>query len=95
MKKLKDILNEVLTEGQPQTKIFDQGALNNTVRRIEKLVGTDVEYTEHRFGDGTGGFSFKWEHGVKHFGNLGVHCIAPNSIIAWLFSEGFFLSSKC
>jgi len=72
VKKLKDILNEVLSEGQPQTKIFDQGALNSTVRRIEKLVGTDVEYTEHRFGDGTGGFSFKWEHGVKHFGNLGV-----------------------
>ena len=72
MKKLKDILNEVLSEGQPQTKIFDRGALNQTVSRIEKLVGADVEYEEYRFGDGTGGFKFSWEHGVKHFGNLGL-----------------------
>ncbi len=58
---------------QPQTKIFDQGALNDSLKQIKKLVGIEeVEYDEFRFANGTGGFSFKWEHGIKHFGSLGL-----------------------
>lgn len=84
MKKLKHILNEVLSEAdQLQTKIFDRGALQDSMKQIRKLVGIEeadekwpsskkVEYDEFRFSNGTGGFSFKWEHGVKHFGRLGL-----------------------
>jgi len=82
MKKLKKILQEVLIENAklnealPQTKIFDQGSLNDIVKQIQKMlfphIDPEVEYTEHRFGDGTGGFRFSWEHGVKWFGSLGL-----------------------
>ncbi len=81
MKKLKDILNEVLSEDkQLQTKIFDQGSLNDTAKQIKKLINYEEEqygsqsfdYDEFRFSDGHGGFAFKWEHGVKHFGRLGL-----------------------
>jgi len=66
--------NESVNEAkQPQTKIFDQGALNDSLKQIKKLVGIEeVEYDEFRFANGTGGFSFKWEHGIKHFGSLGL-----------------------
>ena len=84
MKKLKDILNEVLSEAkQLDTKIFDQGSLQDTMKQVRKLVGIEeadekwpsdkkVEYDEFRFAGGHGGFAFKWEHGVKHFGRLGL-----------------------
>ena len=81
MKKLKDILNEVLLEASPQTKIFDQGSLNDIMNQIRKAVGIPkddsmmdqkVEYTEYRFGDGTGGFTFKWSHSRQRGGNLGL-----------------------
>ena len=81
MKKLKDILNEVLSEASPQTKIFDQGSLNDIMKQIRKLVDIPedgkfgnkyVEYKEFRFADGTGGFSFAWHHSRKHWGRLGV-----------------------
>ena len=72
-------LKDILLEGQPQTKIFDQGALNNTMMQVRKILdikdrkyGEDVEYVEHRFSNGEGGFAFKWERGVKHFGRLGL-----------------------
>jgi hypothetical protein len=73
MIKLKDILLEAK---QPQTKIFDRGALNDSIKQIQKMlfpyVDPEIEYDEYRFADGHGGFAFKWEHGVKHFGRLGV-----------------------
>ena len=80
MIKLKNILLEVK---QPQTKIFDQGSLQDSMKQIRKLVGIEeadekwpsnkkVEYDEYRFGSGEGGFAFKWERGVKHFGRLGL-----------------------
>jgi len=84
MKKLKHILKEVLSEAkQLDTKIFDRGALQDSMKQVREMVGIEeadekwpsdkkVEYDEFRFGDGTGGFSFKWDHGVKHFGRLGV-----------------------
>ena len=84
MKKLKHILNEVLSEAkQLQTKIFDQGSLQDAMKQVRKMVGIEeadekwpsdkkVEYNEYRFADGHGGFAFNWVHGVKHFGSLGV-----------------------
>ena len=76
-------LKDILLEGQPQTKIFDQGSLQDSMKQIRKLVGIEEadekwpsnkkdEYDEYRFGDGSGGFAFKWERGVKHFGRLGL-----------------------
>jgi len=84
MKKLKHILKEVLSEAkQLETKIFDQGALQDSMKQIRKMVGIEeadeqgysnkkVRYSEFTFKDGTGGFSFKWEHGVKWFGRLSL-----------------------
>tara|TARA_R110002153_G_scaffold5898_2_gene27248 strand:+ start:224 stop:775 length:552 start_codon:yes stop_codon:yes gene_type:complete len=84
MKKLKHILNEVLSEAkQLETKIFDQGALQDSMKQIRKMVGIEeadekfpsnqkVRYSEFTFKDGTGGFSFRWEHGVKWFGRLSL-----------------------
>ena len=82
MKKLKHILKEVLSEAkQLETKIFDQGALQDSMKQIRKLVGIEeadesrnkkVRYSEFTFKDGTGGFNFRWEHGVKWFGRLSL-----------------------
>ena len=78
MIKLKDILFEAK---KLETKIFDQGALQDSMKQIRKLVGIEeadekwpsnkkVTYEEYRFNNGTGGFSFRWQHGVKWFGRL-------------------------
>ena len=89
MKKLKDILNEVLSEAeQLDTKIFDQGSLQDSMKQIRKLVGIEeadekfpskkkVEYNEFRFSDGSGGFQFQWEHGVKRYGRLSLSITSP------------------
>ncbi len=74
-------LKDILLEGRFQTKIFDQGSLNDIEKQIRKLVGIlkddsmmdqKVEYDEYRFGDGTGGFKFGWSHSRNKGGNLGV-----------------------
>jgi len=81
MKKLKDILNEVLSEATPQTKIFDQGSLNRIDKELRQVVGIEkdetmynkkVDYSEFRFSDGTGGFGFKWSHSKHRGGNWGL-----------------------
>ena len=81
MKNLKDILNEVLSEASDQTKIFDQGSLNDIEKQIRKEVGIlkdetmynkRVEYSEYRFSNGTGGFKFAWSHNRSQGGNLGL-----------------------
>jgi len=81
MKKLKHILNEVLSEASDQTKIFDQGSLNDIEKQIRKEVGIlkdetmynkRVEYSEYRFSNGTGGFKFAWSHNRNQGGNLGL-----------------------
>jgi len=89
MKKLKHILNEVLSEAkQLDTKIFDQGSLQDSMKQIRKLVGIEeadekfpskkkVEYNEFRFSDGSGGFQFQWEHGVKRYGRLSLSITSP------------------
>jgi len=76
--------NESVNEAkQLETKIFDRGALQDSMKQVRKMVGIEeadekfpsnqkVEYDEFRFAGGHGGFSFNWEHGVKHFGRLGV-----------------------
>ena len=79
--KLRDILNEVLSEASDQTKIFDQGSLNDIEKQIRKEVGIlkdetmynkRVEYSEYRFSNGTGGFKFAWSHNRSQGGNLGL-----------------------
>ena len=87
MKKLKDILNEVLSEAeQLDTKIFDQGALQDSMKQIRKLVGIEedgrgnhnyVRYNEFRFSDGSGGFNFEWSHSIKRSGRLSLSIDSP------------------
>jgi hypothetical protein len=58
MIKLKDLLNE------EASKIFTQSLIakiSNNIRKITKC--PDVEYTEHRFASGEGGFKFVWTTG--------------------------------
>ena len=84
MIKLKDILFEAK---QLETKIFDQGALQDSMKQIRKLVGIEeadegfsypsVTYNEFRFKDGSGGFQFQWEHGVKRYGRLSLSISSP------------------
>ena len=83
MIKLKDILLEV---EKPKTKIFDQGALQDSMKQIRKQVGIEedgrgnhnyVRYNEFRFSDGSGGFQFQWEHGVKRSGRLSLSFTSP------------------
>ena len=76
--------NESVNEAkQLETKIFDQGALQDSMKQIRKLVGIEeadekwpsskkVRYKEFTFKDGTGGFQFNWEHGVKWGGRLSL-----------------------
>jgi len=72
---------------QLDTKIFDQGALQDSMKQIRKLVGIEeadekfsypsVTYSEFRFEDGSGGFQFQWEHGVKRYGRLSLSISSP------------------
>jgi len=83
MIKLKDILLEV---EKPETKIFDQGSLQDSMKQIRKLVGIEedgrgnhnyVRYNEFRFSDGSGGFNFEWSHSIKRSGRLSLSIDSP------------------
>ena len=57
MIKLKDILNESVS------KIFDSSAVSKIQNKIAKITSARIDYDEHRFSDGTGGFRFSWTTG--------------------------------
>jgi hypothetical protein len=75
MIKLKDILNE---DRNDPTKMFDQSTVNKIANEIKKMIkfkdgyNASFGYSEFRFGDGSGGFSFKWEHSRHKGGQIGV-----------------------
>ena len=77
MIKLKDLLNE---DRSDPTKMFDQSTVDKISAEIKKLANwkkesygnQSFEYTEHRFGDGSGGFGFKWNHSRNWGGQIGV-----------------------
>ena len=75
MIKLKEILNE---DRNDPTKMFDQSTVNKIASDIKKMIkfedgyNASFEYKEFRFGDGTGGFSFNWEHSRHKGGNFGL-----------------------
>ena len=77
MIKLKDILNE---DRMDNSKMFDQSTVNNIVSDIKKLIkwkkeqygNQSFDYSEFRFGDGTGGFSFTWKHSRNYGGSFGL-----------------------
>ena len=60
--------------------MFDQSTVNKIADQIKKLTkwkketygNQSFDYTEHRFGDGSGGFSFKWNHYRNMGGQIGV-----------------------
>jgi len=68
-----------LNESSDQTKIFSQSLVDSIENEIRKITGilenkfkANVRYSEFRFSDGTGGFDFKWTHGVKWGGGFGL-----------------------
>ena len=75
MIKLKDMLNE---DRMDQSKMFDNSTVQKIASEIKKITkwkegwNADFEYKEFRFSDGTGGFSFSWDHNRMHTGKLGV-----------------------
>ena len=77
MIKLKDLLNE---DRMDQTKMFDTSTVNKIATDIKKLANWKKEqygnqsfdYSEFRFGDGSGGFGFKWAHARNWGGQIGV-----------------------
>ena len=60
--------------------MFDQSTVNKIAADIKKIANWKKEsygnqsfdYTEHRFGDGSGGFSFKWAHARNWGGQIGL-----------------------
>ena len=76
MIQLKESLNE---SNVTQSKIFDQSEIDEIIGEIREITGiledgynSDVGYKEYRFGDGTGGFSFKWSHNRNQGGRFGI-----------------------
>jgi len=75
MIKLKDLLNE---DRNDPTKMFDQSTVNKITADIKKIIkfedgyNASFEYAEFRFGNGTGGFQFTWEHSRNYGGSFGL-----------------------
>ena len=70
---------DLLTEDRmDSSKMFDQSTISNIAADIKKLTkykgdyGSSFGYSEFRFGDGTGGFGFKWNHSRNWGGQIGV-----------------------
>tara|TARA_R110001606_G_C15389755_1_gene651387 strand:+ start:1904 stop:3523 length:1620 start_codon:yes stop_codon:yes gene_type:complete len=66
-----------------QSKVFDQSEVDEIIGEIKEITGiggedqhwssdAEVGYSEYRFGDGTGGFSFKWSHARNWGGRFGL-----------------------
>jgi hypothetical protein len=78
MIKLKDLLNE--SKDIDTSKMFEQSTVNKIADEIEKITkwkkeqygNTSFEYDEFRFGDGTGGFQFKWLFSRNYGGSFGL-----------------------
>ncbi|MDB4319875.1 hypothetical protein N9981_00740 [bacterium] len=76
MIQLKESLNETRID---QSKMFDQSEVDEIIGEIREITGiledgynSDVGYSEYRFDDGTGGFSFKWSHNRNQGGRFGL-----------------------
>jgi hypothetical protein len=84
---LRDLIRETLIESMDSvnenrddpTKMFDQSTVDKISSDIKKMIkfedgkyNTSFDYTEYRFGDGSGGFSFKWNHSRNWGGQIGV-----------------------
>ena len=62
-----------------QSKVFDQSEVEEIIGEIREITGiledkygANVGYSEHRFSDGAGGFSFKWAHSRNWGGRFGL-----------------------
>jgi hypothetical protein len=75
MIKLKDLLTE---DRNDPTKMFDQNTVNKIAADIKKMVKWEkgyqasFDYSEFRFENGTGGFSFAWKHSRTKGGSFGL-----------------------
>ena len=80
IKKIQEFFSKPLNETKiDQSKMFDQSEVDEIIGEIREITGiledkysSDVGYSEYRFGDGTGGFSFKWSHARNWGGRFGL-----------------------
>ena len=80
IKKIQEFFSKPLNESRiDQSKMFDQSEVDEIIGEIREITGiledkysSDVGYSEYRFGDGTGGFSFKWSHARNWGGRFGL-----------------------
>ena len=76
LNKIKEFFSKPLNEGRiDQSKVFDQSEVDRIIGEVREITdiledtyNKDVQYKEFRFGDGTGGFQFQWDHGGRRWG---------------------------
>ena len=71
--------NKINEDRIDQSKMFDQSEVDEIIGEIREITGiledkfeASVGYSEFRFSDGTGGFSFKWSHSRQMSGRFGL-----------------------
>ena len=76
LNKIQEFFSKPLNEGRiDQSQIFDQSEVDRIIGEVREITdiledtyNKDVQYKEFRFGDGTGGFQFQWDHGGRRWG---------------------------
>jgi len=76
LNKIQEFFSKPLNEGRiDQSQVFDQSEVDRIMGEIREITdiledtyNKDVQYKEFRFGDGTGGFQFQWNHGGRKWG---------------------------
>ena len=72
-------LKKLLTEDRfDSSKMFEDSTVKKVANEIKKIIkfkdeyNAEFEYAEFRFGDGSGGFHFKWLHNRNKGGSFGL-----------------------
>ena len=76
LNKVQEFFSKPLNEGRiDQSQVFDQSEVDRIMGEVREITdiledtyNKDVQYKEFRFGDGTGGFQFQWNHGGRKWG---------------------------
>ena len=77
-KLIREELSALNEDRNDPTKMFDQSSVDKISNDIKKMVkfedgyNASFNYKEYRFKDGSGGFSFLWNHSRQHGGQIGV-----------------------
>jgi hypothetical protein len=77
-KLIREELSALNEDRNDPTKMFDQSTVDKISNDIKKMVkfedgyNASFDYKEYRFGDGSGGFAFKWNHSRQQGGQIGI-----------------------